>query len=179
MIPKVVLQPPLAHAYSHTHTHTCNVMLTWHQNTEHIDSWTQGVVGLRCDTALRMTDFDQRAEAGGRLSYLAFEECIGAYILTWVEGAKSLPCAVSWCAVFSSSPVSEVCWLHHGIFSTRDFYIGLPSSHLVTFAKMLRKLVLGSVILWWAVLCGIIHDCWRWLPSWLLQGGDRCHWLHY
>lgn len=51
--------------------------------------------------------------------------------------------------VFSSSPVSEAWWLHHGIFSTRDFYIGLPSGHLVMFLKMLRKLVLGSVIPWW------------------------------
>lgn len=87
---------------------------------------------------------------GGRLSYLAFEEFIGAYIQTGVEGTKGVPCAVSWCAVLSSSPVSEAWWLHHGIFSTRDFHIGLLSGHLMTFSEMLKKFVLGSTaISWW------------------------------
>lgn len=50
----------------------------------------------------------------------------------------------------SFPPVSEAWWLHHGIFSTRDFHIGLPSGHLVTFSKMPRKLVLRSTaISWW------------------------------
>lgn len=44
---------------------------------------------------------------------------------------------------------------HHGVFSTRDFYIGLPSRHLEKFREILRKLVLESAAIpWWTGALG-------------------------